>query len=236
MNRIVEPTELPGAEIAGAVLPLQVAPRRSAIRGRTSMPRVFSPLQFEEEMVRLHLQIAALRPNDLPGSILFIGSREDEGTSTIAREFARVSAVRFGRRVLLLESGKDVTEAPSGHPYVVAEPVPIGGTTLSVAPLPRELIVPSLLTDADGVDSVWARLRRTSDLVVIDAPPATRAPEGLVLARQVDGVVLVIEAECTRWPVAARTKESIVRSGGQVLGVVFNKRRHYIPAFLYNWL
>jgi Flp pilus assembly CpaE family ATPase len=190
-------------------------------------------LQLEEEMVRLHHQIVALRPHEMSRSLLFIGSREDEGTSTIAREFARVSATHFSLRVLLLES---VQDAPADVPYVDTEPVQVGSTTLSVAGLPRELTAPSHVTDAQGVAAMWDRLRQGRDLIVIDAPPATRSPEGLALVSQVDGVVLVVEAECTRWPVAARTKESIVRSGGRVLGVVFNKRRLYIPAFLYDWL
>ena len=62
------------------------------------------------------------------------------------------------------------------------------------------------------------------------------APSGLAVSSQVDGVILVVEAERTRWPVAASVKESIERGGGRLLGVVFNKRRHYIPAFIYRRL
>jgi Mrp family chromosome partitioning ATPase len=52
----------------------------------------------------------------------------------------------------------------------------------------------------------------------------------------VDGVVLVVEADKTRWPVAQSVKERIIQHGGNVLGMVLNKRRYYIPGFIYNRL
>jgi Mrp family chromosome partitioning ATPase len=50
----------------------------------------------------------------------------------------------------------------------------------------------------------------------------------------VDGVIFVVEAEKTRWPVALAAKEKIVSHGGNILGMVFNKRRFYIPEFVYR--
>jgi len=50
----------------------------------------------------------------------------------------------------------------------------------------------------------------------------------------VDGVVLVVEAEKTRWQVVESLKEKIENSGGNILGMVFNKRRFYIPENIYR--
>lgn len=192
-----------------------------------------SRLQFDEEMVRLHQQIEALLPGNSRRAIQFIGSRDGEGTTSVAREFAMTAATRFGRRVLLLECPQHRSRQVAG---IEAPPVPVAGTTLCVGDLPQALVAPSHPDNSNSADDVWRRLRQAYDLIVIDTPPASNAPEGLALAGQVDGVVLVLEAESTRWPVAAHAKESIVRSGGRVLGVVLNKRRHYIPAFIYDWL
>jgi Mrp family chromosome partitioning ATPase len=52
----------------------------------------------------------------------------------------------------------------------------------------------------------------------------------------VDGVVLVVEAEKTRWQVVENLKEKIQNVGGNIIGVVFNKRRFYIPEALYKRL
>jgi protein-tyrosine kinase len=62
------------------------------------------------------------------------------------------------------------------------------------------------------------------------------SPDGIAIARRVDGVVLVLEAEKTRGPVAENLKERIQKNGGNLLGIIFNKRRHYIPEFLYKRL
>ena len=56
------------------------------------------------------------------------------------------------------------------------------------------------------------------------------------LVSQVDGVILVVEAEKTRWQVALNVKEKILQHGGNLLGVVFNKRQFYIPNFIYKYL
>jgi len=52
----------------------------------------------------------------------------------------------------------------------------------------------------------------------------------------VDGVVVVVEAEKTRWQVVENLKQKIENRGGNILGIVFNKRRFYIPDSIYRKL
>jgi Mrp family chromosome partitioning ATPase len=86
------------------------------------------------------------------------------------------------------------------------------------------------------IDIFWKKLRQRFDLILIDSPPATTSPDGLALSSKVDGIVLVVEAEKTRWPVAESTKNRILSSGGKILGIVLNKRRYHIPDFVYKRL
>ena len=88
----------------------------------------------------------------------------------------------------------------------------------------------------DRLDAVFAALRREFDLIVIDAGAASDGALGLALARKADRVLLVLEADRTRVRVAANVKHEIEANGGQLLGVVFNKRRYHMPRFLYRWL
>ena len=60
--------------------------------------------------------------------------------------------------------------------------------------------------------------------------------DGLAVASKVDGVILVVEAEKTRWQTVRKVKDSISRVGGNILGVVLNKRRYYIPQSIYKHL
>jgi Mrp family chromosome partitioning ATPase len=72
------------------------------------------------------------------------------------------------------------------------------------------------------------------DWVLFDAPPVNHFDEGLALSGMVDGVVMVIQAEKTRWEVAQSAKQRLEDSGGRILGVVLNKRKFYIPKWLYE--
>ena len=72
--------------------------------------------------------------------------------------------------------------------------------------------------------------------MVIDLPAVNEASWTLRLARLCDGVGLVVEAERSRLEVVQRTKELLVKSNANVLGVVVNKRRFYIPRWLYRTL
>ena len=206
-----------------------------------SGPDGFSPVNLEEEMIGLHQRLDALLPEGPCRALEFIGSRDGEGTSTVIAEFARVSATRFGQRVLLLQSDRPERAGRGGggepdRTVADAAPVPAGSGTLDIAPLPPACLAVAHGGDSPGPAATWARLRSAYDLILVDAPPATTSPQGLAVSRQVDGVVLVIAAEDTRWPVAERVRQSIERSGGRVLGVVLNKRRYHIPRWVYQRL
>ena len=201
------------------------APRPVAADAAASIPAIVSRVSMEEEMVRLHQHLNALLPDHAHRAIQFIGSCEGEGTSTVAHEFARVSAARSGQRVLLLEMNGHAVAASAG-----------GDKTFDVAPLPQEFLAASHTTDSGAPAAAWDKLRTTYDLILVDSPPATTSSQGLAVSSQVDGVVLVLAAEDTRWPVAERVKQSIERSGGRLLGIVLNKRQYHIPQFIYRRL
>jgi len=77
-------------------------------------------------------------------------------------------------------------------------------------------------------------LKEKFDLVIVDSPPLSESSTAIATTSKVDGVVLVVAAETTRWPVAERTRDRIEKTGGTVLGVVLNKQKYYIPQFIYR--
>jgi Mrp family chromosome partitioning ATPase len=50
------------------------------------------------------------------------------------------------------------------------------------------------------------------------------------------GTVMIVESEKTRWQVAEKIKSNIEKIGGKVIGIFVNKRKHYIPQFIYKFL
>jgi Mrp family chromosome partitioning ATPase len=76
------------------------------------------------------------------------------------------------------------------------------------------------------------RLRAQFDFIVIDGPPVNRYADASVIATKVDGVILVVEADNTPVVEAEAAKRQLDKVGARILGVVLNRRRSYIPAFL----
>ena len=126
-------------------------------------------------MVRLHQHLDALLPDHAHRAIQFIGSCEGEGTSTVVSEFARVSASRFGQRVLLL--------GPRTARAFTADPLPACARDRATShQLPQEFLAASHTTDSRAPAEAWERLRKAYDLVLVDSPPATTSPEGLAVS------------------------------------------------------
>jgi protein-tyrosine kinase len=69
-------------------------------------------------------------------------------------------------------------------------------------------------------------------MVIVDIPAPTDLNGSIYLASRLDAVLLVIEAELSDGRVALRTKQQLVDSSANLLGVVLNKRRKNMP----NWL
>jgi len=72
--------------------------------------------------------------------------------------------------------------------------------------------------------------------VVLDTPAVWDENFAVSLGSVVDGIILVIEAEKMRWEVAMRAKERLTKDGEKIIGGVLNKRRFYVPEWLYKTL
>jgi capsular exopolysaccharide synthesis family protein len=72
------------------------------------------------------------------------------------------------------------------------------------------------------------------DYVIYDGPSVFGASDPSTIAGQFNGIVLVVECERTRWEVVQDAKERITKAGGEILGVVLNKRQYYIPKAFYG--
>lgn len=72
--------------------------------------------------------------------------------------------------------------------------------------------------------------------VVFDMPPVWDGEFSSRLAGQVDGVILVVEAEKVRWQVARQAKEFLLQGHARLFGVVLNKRQFHIPEWMYRRL
>ena len=205
---------------------------------------------FEDEMLSLYKVIEALLPHCKSRIVQFIGVREGEGASTVCRRFAMAAADLIGRSVLLvdadrlnhsqdvyfdlrggvgwvdaLRTGGDIEDTfqPVAHSKMLVSRC--GNSTAST---------PEIFNSS--FEEMCERLRANFDLVLIDSAASAISPDGLAISSKVDGVVLVVEAEKSRWQAVRQLRDSINRVGGSILGVVLNKRRFYIPQSVYKRL
>jgi len=231
----------PGNAVKRLSLPLMVTVPKHRSNGHAP--------DMEDEMITLYQTITSALPDIDHRSVLFVGSRSNEGTSTISRKLASTVSLRLEKNVLLIDldrsrpdlhiyptltQEKKVDEIAKGDGEIGQTLCQVDESSLYVMPLFKEVVVtPRTLEFARG-DKFWEPLRERFDLIIVDSPPATLFPDGLGMASKADGVVLVVEAEKTRWPAALSVKERIKQSGGKVLGIAFNKRRYYIPGWLYR--
>jgi Mrp family chromosome partitioning ATPase len=205
------------------------------------------------EMQTLYKSIEAALDGVEGGKIiLFSSSRPSEGKSTVAGEFATTLAVTFGLSVLVLDADRrhalcrrfnarpengleQVLKTPAEKPGNAGRGTGIG----SVIAVPLDISSsanPSGTLDAALPVEVAKELKQLFNYVLIDTPALSDAPWGVSLARQTDGVILVVEAERTRWPVVRHAKQEFERADAKVLGVFLNKRRFHIPRRIYERL
>jgi len=205
------------------------------------------------EMAALYYNISALRTSDAPVVLQFVASRPGEGTSAIARAFASFAAGEETGAVLLVDCSCHGTPARTLSAAARVPSPSLAEVARAGEPLERA-IEPGRMSAhlhearlADHANSLlhtnataWAGLldqaRQRYRFTILDCPAVSTNPDAVVLSRSCDGVVVVVEAESTRGPVIRATIETIERFGGRVLGLAFNKRRFYIPRWIYRRL
>jgi protein-tyrosine kinase len=199
-----------------------------------------------DEYYRLKLNILRSSQNRKIKSLLFLSPTGGEGASTVLAQFA--VALAQGEKVLLIDAN---FRSPSLHQQFHLE-VEKGLTEFllgkaNLSEVTKKTTVKNLWVIPSGsapsspltlnaLDPHLQKMKEEVDWVLFDGPPVNHFDESLALSGKVDGVVMVLQAEKTRWEVAQAAKQRLEDSGGKILGVVLNKRRFYIPKWIYNSL
>jgi len=189
--------------------------------------------------------------NALPGIarkvVLFSASRAGEGTTTIVREFAVALSHVFKASVLVVDANPNRSAA---HAFGDVEVFPLSELLRSLQASDAKRAKQAGITVAifepevtngrakqlEASAGIGDALREHFDYVLFDAPALGSSATAVSLAHYVDGVVIVIDSERTRWPVVENTRKTYESTGAKVLGVVLNKRAFHVPQWLYKWL
>jgi capsular exopolysaccharide synthesis family protein len=174
-----------------------------------------------------------------------------DGATTIAMAVAHHIQSGLGKRALLVDAdtrggrldrayrlprAPGFTDLLAGRASLreVVRATDDGGLHVMTAgtPLPNALG----LLEGHVLDTMMTRLREAFELVIFDCAPLDLAAETFVLAKRLDGLVMVLAAERTRWENGARQIERLRNEKVRVLGAALNGKRFFIPSFLYRRL
>jgi capsular exopolysaccharide synthesis family protein len=229
----------------------KAAEERERTGARTVRPAVAPPdgVQAgdggaEDDYQKLRANLVSVPVPSVLHTILLVSPRHGEGTTTVAVGLATALARERDTRVLLVEgnlrspsfcrlfaltSEVGVLEFASGQATPEALAIRLEQLNLSVIAAGGAARAD---TNVAIVDVLIGRLQSQFDFIIIDGPPVNSYADASMLATKVDGVILVVEADRTPVVEAEIAKRQLDRVGARILGVVLNRRRSYIPAFL----
>lgn len=180
-------------------------------------------LALQEMLARL---LGPQAPSPLR-QLMLVGAASQVGTSFVAGHWAPLLAAVFGN-VLLVEVKAGAVTAPAEWPDAVAL---AGRGTVARVGLSEDAAVAMMA--GGGAPAEWTQ---AFGMVLWDLPPLTVSPVALLLARRVDGIVLLVQAHRTRSHVAQHAALRLQESGGRMLGVVLNRTLDFIPGWIYRLL
>jgi Mrp family chromosome partitioning ATPase len=185
-------------------------------------------------------------------TIVFTGLSHGSGCTSSAAIFSVYLAVRIQKKVLTLDlntgsPGLKRFFSADDHTLFaeVLDPSSLGKAD-SFSSLKQNLAVVINDSDLAPNGSTWlesdileqfiAKARNGFDFVIFDAGHVTQSIETRLLCSKADAVIIVISAGESRKSVALRVKDELEQSGAKIAGVILNKRKYYIPKWLYSRL
>ncbi len=95
---------------------------------------------------------------------------------------------------------------------------------------------PISVLDSPMMDEVVQKMRENFDFIFFDTPPVIAINDITVLARQLDGVILVIRTGYTAREIVQRSINVLNSAKLNMIGGVLTDNKYYIPDFIYKIL
>lgn len=196
------------------------------------------PLSIIAESYRsLRTSLLLSRAAERPRSLLFTSATRHEGKTATAVNTAIMFAqsglrtvlidadLRRPRchRVLSMEKELGLTELLTGHAQadqVIRATATENFFFLSSGTLPPN---PAELLGSKKMLEVIQELAAKYDCVIFDSPPVLPVTDAVLIARNVDGVVLIVDSQNTAKHLIREVRSKLVNFHAKILGVVLNR-------------
>ena len=245
MSKIFEALKKVQAEAMGKKTFSPPSDEPAESKGET-LPGVPESIAAEMVSMRYNLDSKIGRSHK---AFTFTCAVRDEGVSTVSRIFAEVLVQDPAVNVILVDANMHGPSVHSAFGAEISEGLTdvlfsrkglneciktTGIPRLSVMSSGEPISAPIQAFASNQMKKLISDLLSSYDYVIFDAPPVLLYPEATVLSSLTDGVIFVVEAVRTKKEVAKKAIEALSKAGGQVLGVVLNKNKRYIPEFIYK--
>ena len=232
-----------GAPVMGSIAYDSNAPKKPLVTSLDShAPRVEA-----FRVLRTNMQFVDV---DKDSKVFVVTSSVPEEGKTTTSENLAITLAQAGQRVALvdgdlrrpkiadtlrLESAVGLTTVLVGHLSLdnAIQTSSIENlwvlTSGATPPNPSELLQSHAMTD------VLTRLRKTFDVIVIDAPPLLPVTDAALLTSQSDGALIVVRHGKTTKDQLRHAVERLEAVGGRTLGVVLNMVPHRRSADAYGY-
>ena len=205
-----------------------------------------------EEIRRIVVKaVSAAGAGSRPICLGFVGVQGSEGCTRITAEFAAELALRKQDKVAVVDACQD---GPSVHEYFKIKVAPgvsellrgecsVGDArqiaasgSVSVFAHGRPDEQSTALMTGRSMPDLLDQLRSEFDYIAVDIGRFGSGPAPIAVASAVDGIIVVVRSEATRAIAARRVIDELSTVQPNILGVVLNRRRNWLPEWLYKRL
>lgn len=200
---------------------------------------------FATEFRRLLHNIKTASKTGEVKTVLVTSAVVGEGKSTVT-SFLAITAARKQMRTLVIDcdlrrpSLHRLLDLPleRGVAEALAEGIAIRHTIkkttldkLDIITAGRITSSPAELFEARTIGEYLSELKFYYDLILVDCAPILPVSDPMMLAQEVDGVLIVIKAGDTQRELVGRATEIIQTGSSRILGVVMNNLKKALPYY-----
>jgi len=183
--------------------------------------------------------------------IMFTSAVKGEGKTLISSYLARVLALSESDKILLIdcaitdprihqlfgvENDMGIIDYLATNVEIddIIKPVDEGVLDIITTGSTRMPDVTQPLFKSDRMGDLIAEVGNRYDYVIIDSSAILEAPETPIIGSRANGIALVIQAGQTKREVVKRAITMVEKLDGRFLGSILNRKRYYIPEFIYR--
>ena len=240
-GRVMGPEDLPTSLQPRVLGVLGVLPRPGTRNHSGSGRRHEDFARFVQSLDHLRVVLCDRRDHRSRRCLLITSAMGGEGKTTLAAQLAE-RCVSAGLTTLLVDADlrnptlsrmfdrtaqrglADVLRGESSPEDAIHVIGDAGGVHFLAAGTDRA--DPGRLLHGEALGRFLARARESFDMVIVDAPPVLPVPDALTIGRWVDGAILSVRSDTSRFPLVEQADHRLAGMGVPVLGAVVNGVRN----------